>query len=113
MAIEFRLSHNAMTLDAANTDHKIIQSRLSSLFSEAMHVEVPSVDTDLFESGLLDSQKFVELLLQIEQNFNTHIDVEDFEIENFRCIEKIAALIFQQTNGNTVTQRSDAGASIG
>jgi methoxymalonate biosynthesis acyl carrier protein len=100
-----------MTLDAANTDHKIIQGRLSLLFSEAMQVEVPSVDTDLFESGLLDSQKFVELLLQIEQNFNTHIDVEDFEIENFRCIEKIAALILQQTNGN-VTQRSDAGASI-
>jgi acyl carrier protein len=99
-----------MTLDGANSDHKIIQTRLSSLFSEVMHVEVPSVDTDLFDTGLLDSQRFVELLLHIEQNFNTHIDVEDFEIENFRCIGKIAALILQRTNGSTVTQPSNAGA---
>ena len=79
-----------------NTDTRTVESRISTLFSEVMHVEVPSVKTDLFDTGILDSQKFVELLLHIEQNFQTQINLEDFEIENFRCIEKIAGLIVQR-----------------
>ena|ERR1700688_1747691 len=92
-----------------NTEHEIIRNRLSVLFSEVMHVEVPSADTDLFDTGILDSQRFVELLLQIEQNFKTHIDIQDFEIENFRCIEKIATLILQQGQ-KKVAQFSHASA---
>ena len=90
-------------------DQKRIQTRLSILFSEVLHVEVPSVDTDLFDTGILDSQRFVELLLFIEQNFDTHIDIQDFEIENFRCIEKIATLIRQRTQiGKQDTQFTKA-----
>jgi len=90
-------------------DQKRIQTRLSILFSEVLHVEVPSVDTDLFDTGILDSQRFVELLLFIEQNFDTHIDIQDFEIENFRCIEKIATLIRQRTQiGKQDTQFTQA-----
>jgi methoxymalonate biosynthesis acyl carrier protein len=84
-----------------DTDQKKIQTRLSLLFSEVLHVDVPSPDTDLFNTGILDSQRFVELLLFIEQNFETHIDVQDFEIENFRCIEKIATLILQRNHNGT------------
>jgi acyl carrier protein len=91
------------------TEHEIIRNRLSVLFSEVMHVKVPSADTDLFDTGILDSQRFVELLLQIEQNFKTHIDIQDFEIENFRCIEKIATLILQQSQ-KKVAQFSHASA---
>jgi len=92
----------------ANNEYEKIQNRLSALFSEVMHVEVPAADTDLFESGILDSQRFVELLLHIEQNFKTHIDIQDFEIENFRCIEKIATLILQRNGENRVAEFSHA-----
>jgi methoxymalonate biosynthesis acyl carrier protein len=92
----------------ANTENEKIQDRLSVLFSEVMHVDVPSADTDLFETGILDSQRFVELLLHIEQSFKTHIDIQDFEVENFRCIEKIAALILQRNNENRVAEFSHA-----
>ena len=94
-------------------DYQTVQTRLSVLFAEVMHVEVPSVDTDLFDTGILDSQRFVELLLHIEQNFNTRIDIEDFEIENFRCIEKIATLILQRNNGSSLAQLSNASTSSG
>jgi acyl carrier protein len=90
------MNREAMTFERANTDQRNIQSRLSTLFFEVMHVEVPSVETDLFDTGILDSQKFVELLLLIEQSFHTQINIEDFEIENFRCIGKIADLIWRQ-----------------
>jgi methoxymalonate biosynthesis acyl carrier protein len=99
-----------MEVDMA-TDSQNIQARLSALFAEVMHVEVPSVDTDLFDTGILDSQRFVELLLHIEQNFNTRIDIEDFEIENFRCIEKIAALILQRKEATSLAQLSNASTS--
>jgi len=38
-----------------------------ALFAESFHIEVPSSDTDLLESGLLDSFQFVELLAQLER----------------------------------------------
>jgi acyl carrier protein len=52
----------------------------------------------------------VELLLNIEQSFQTQIDIGDFEVENFRCIEKISNLILQQNGGNRAAQASPTGA---
>ncbi|MGA8492255.1 MAG: phosphopantetheine-binding protein, partial [Terriglobales bacterium] len=66
-----------------NADSKTIQTRLGSLFRDVMHLQVPSEDTDLFDTGVLDSQRFVELLLFLEQNFHVQIDLEHFEMENF------------------------------
>lgn len=78
-----------------NGEAQSIIAQLTKMFA-GMQVEVPSVETDLFDSGILDSQRLVELLFQIEQNFDTEIDIQDFEIENFRCLEKIANLIVQR-----------------
>ena len=93
-----------------NGDFEGTKARVSELFSR-MHVEVPSVETDLFDSGILDSQKLVELLFFIEQDFKTPIDIQDFEIENFRCIEKIAALLVQRKNKDSLPQLSKVGGS--
>lgn len=98
--------------DMVNGDYKSVERRLTTLFSEIMHVDVPSVETDLFDSGILDSQRFVELLLHLETHFNTQIDIDDFEIENFRCIEKIAALILQRQNDAGVAHSSKAGNPV-
>jgi acyl carrier protein len=94
--LEIALSN--VPADVVDRDYRSVQSRLTTFFSEVMHVEVPSVETDLFATGILDSQRFVELLLHIEKYFNTPIDIDDFEIENFRCIETIAALILHRQN---------------
>jgi acyl carrier protein len=100
-----------MIAETANADHRTVQARLSALFSEVMQVEVPSVETDLFDTGILDSQMFVELLLHIEQSFHMQINIEDFKMENFRCIGQIASLILQQKGGGGTAQASQAGAS--
>ena len=93
-----------------NGDFEGTKARVSELFSR-MHVAVPSVETDLFDSGILDSQRLVELLFFIEEDFKTPIDVQDFEIENFRCIEKIAALLIQSKNRESLPQLTKAGGS--
>jgi D-alanine--poly(phosphoribitol) ligase subunit 2 len=87
------------------SEYSRVIAELSALLEQKLHVQVPAQDADLFESGILDSQKFVELLLHIEQRFATQVTAEDFEIENFRCLDKIAALIMRhkdaaRTNGD-------------
>jgi D-alanine--poly(phosphoribitol) ligase subunit 2 len=85
-----------------------IQTEIARVLAENLDVEVPSIDADLFETGILDSQKFVELLLHIEQRFGTHVAIEDFEIENFRSIRRIAALIVNYKNDVKVAGATSA-----
>ncbi|MGA8150821.1 MAG: acyl carrier protein [Terriglobales bacterium] len=96
-----------------STNCETVQAKLAAVFSQELHIEVPSVDTDLFDSGILDSQRLVELLLHLEQRFNTRIEVEDLEIENFRCIEKIATFILRRQDDLKPAQLSRVGALSG
>ena len=84
----------------ADSDRERIQRELIELFAEKLNINVPSETTDLFESGILDSQKFVELLLHIEDHFKAPIGVEDFETENFQCVGNIASVILRHKNAS-------------
>jgi D-alanine--poly(phosphoribitol) ligase subunit 2 len=75
------------------TDANSIVERLDALFVECFHVEVPSPDIDLLESGVLDSLQFVELLLQLERRFGLRVKVEDINLDDLRTLERIARLV--------------------
>jgi acyl carrier protein len=96
------------SLVSAESEFQRIHTELLALFSEKLYVRIMSEDTDLFESGILDSQKFVELLLEIEKYFGTWIDAEDFEIDNFKCVKKIANLILRNKTALTSPNVSNA-----
>jgi len=66
---------------------------LGELFVESLHVEAPSPDTDLFESGTLDSLQLVELLLQLERRFGARIAIESIDLDQLRTLERIAELV--------------------
>lgn len=70
-----------------------ICDRVTKLFSEKMHLDIPSVDADLFASGALDSLAFVELLLHLEQEFGIRVPLEELELDYFRSISRIAEFI--------------------
>jgi len=70
-----------------------LQSRLLKFFLERVHIEVPSVNTDLFETGALDSLAFVDLLLYMEQEFGITVSLEEVEFDTFRSVEKIAEFL--------------------
>jgi len=74
----------------------LLQERIGKLILDGINVEVPSVDTDLFDTGVLDSLAFVELLLHLEREFGVQISIEELEIERFRSIERIAEFIASQ-----------------
>jgi acyl carrier protein len=44
----------------------------------------------LFETGILDSLRFVELLAVLEETFGVTVAVEELEIDNFRNLSRIA-----------------------
>jgi acyl carrier protein len=70
-----------------------IIERLRSLFVEVLHIEAPSAETDLFESGTLDSLQLVELLLQLERSFGVRVAIESIDLENLRTLGRIARLV--------------------
>jgi methoxymalonate biosynthesis acyl carrier protein len=73
-----------------------ILHRLGALFVESLHIDAPPPDTDLFESGTIDSLQLVELLLQIERRFGVQIAVESIDLDNLRTLERIAGLVTGQ-----------------
>jgi D-alanine--poly(phosphoribitol) ligase subunit 2 len=90
------------------TDTNAIIQRLSALFTETFHFAVPSADTDLFESGMLDSLQLVELLLQLERQFGFRVKIEDIELDDLRTLARLARLVARapEAGGQTAPRSS-------
>jgi acyl carrier protein len=70
-----------------------VHQKLTELFARKLNLDVPSVDTDLVATGLLDSLTLVELLAQLEETFGVSISAGDLELENFRSVANIAEFV--------------------
>ena len=70
-----------------------LEAQLSSLFIDKLNVRVPTPETDLIASGLLDSMQIVELVTQVEQQFGLRIDLERVDFDDLRSLAGIARLI--------------------
>ena len=66
---------------------------IESLFSEKLLTHVESADTDLFETGILDSMSLLELLLQLEQTMGVTVSIAELDMDDLRTIRKIAHLV--------------------
>ena len=55
------------------------------------------MDTDLVETGLLDSLALIELLAQLEETFGVSVSTDDLELENFRSIASITGFVARRT----------------
>jgi acyl carrier protein len=70
-----------------------LHERISRVFAEGLNVEIPSPDTDLFDTGVLDSLAFVQLLFLLEQEFGVTTSVDDLEVDNFKSVARIAEFV--------------------
>ena len=77
-------------------EHHGVHQKLTELFAKKLNLDVSSVDTDLVETGLLDSLTLVELLTQLEETFGVSVSTDDLELENFRSIASIAGFVDQR-----------------
>ncbi len=72
-----------------------VADRISDLIRDRLHIEVPSPDTDLFATGLIDSLGFVELLLGLQQDLGIEVDVDSMDMDDFSSIERITAFVIR------------------
>jgi acyl carrier protein len=68
-------------------------ARVAEIFRDRLNAEVPSVDSDLFESGTLDSLAFVNLLVYLEEAFKVKVSLDDLEVDDFRSISRVSKVI--------------------
>jgi acyl carrier protein len=70
---------------------------LQTLFRETLNIDVPSVDADLIESGLLDSLQIVQLLLHIESDLGYRIALDEIDLDDLRSVARLARVIMART----------------
>lgn len=60
--------------------------QIEQFLFDKINLEILSRNTDLIESGVLDSRTLAELLVHLERQFGIEISVDNLDIENFRTI---------------------------
>lgn len=50
-------------------------------------------DDDIFELGLVNSLRALEIVAHVEQTFDLEVDVDDLELDNFRTAARVAAFV--------------------
>jgi methoxymalonate biosynthesis acyl carrier protein len=91
-------------------DRSTVERRIAGWFLRSLNVEIPSPETDLFETGVLDSLAFVELVLHLEQEFGVTVALEHVEIDNFRSVERIATFLL---NGRGASRLAESVPAAG
>jgi acyl carrier protein len=76
-------------------DRTTVQNEIASILFRHLQVEMCSVHEDLIDTGLLDSLKIVELLLELEQHFEIRIPLDDLEIDSFRSLATITDFLLR------------------
>lgn len=70
-----------------------VVAQIIELIRDRLSIEVQAPDTDLVESGLLDSLALVMLITALEEAFACELPLDDFEIDRFRSVERIAEFL--------------------
>lgn len=76
-----------------------LEMRVQRILLERMQFEVHSVEEDLFDSGVVDSLSFVELLVHLEEEFGKRIELEDLDLDDFRTVARIARVLSPNGDG--------------
>jgi D-alanine--poly(phosphoribitol) ligase subunit 2 len=81
-------------------NQETVAKEVAGIFSQKLHIDVPSHNSELFESGILDSLQLVELLFQLEQQFGVRISLGENDVEDFSTIERITLMLTNNSNGS-------------
>lgn len=76
------------------------RTALRAFVADAFKGYQPADDEDIFETGHVDSLFAMELLTFVEGTFGVTIETEDLELDNFRTIERLSALVDRKTRGS-------------
>jgi len=69
-----------------------LEQRITGLVRHVLQVEV-AADTDLIAGGMIDSLAVVSLIAEIEVDLGIELPLDDFDVESFRTVERIATFV--------------------
>lgn len=67
--------------------------RVLRFIEEVVDLQIPDPETDLFETGILDSLTMVDLIAGLEEAYGIEISLEELEVDTFRTPASIAAFL--------------------
>jgi D-alanine--poly(phosphoribitol) ligase subunit 2 len=70
-----------------------LEERITGLIRGELDIDVPGPDVDLIEAGLLDSLAVISVITAIEADMGFELPLDDFDIDAFRSVERMAAFI--------------------
>jgi acyl carrier protein len=70
-----------------------IQTRIRSFLTRHFGDIALADDQDIFALGFVNSLFAMQLVLFVEKEFETKVEDEDLDIDNFRSLNAIAALV--------------------
>jgi acyl carrier protein len=82
-----------------DTDTGALEAQVITLMRDVLQVEVEGSGDDLLESGLLDSLAVVSLIGELELALGFELPLDDFDLENFRTVERIAGFLATAQRG--------------
>ena len=77
-----------------------LETRILGLLRNKLQVNVESMDTDLLDTGLLDSLGLVELIVLLESDFGVRVAMDDLDPEHFQSVNRIATLVRRMSAGS-------------
>ncbi|TNF22217.1 MAG: acyl carrier protein [Rhodobacteraceae bacterium] len=72
---------------------KAIKDQISEFMAQAFSGAVIAHDQDIFEAGFGNSMFAMQLVNFVEVTFGIEVDSDDLDIDNFRSIDRVAALV--------------------
>ncbi|MER5206203.1 acyl carrier protein [Streptomyces sp. NPDC002825] len=80
------------TVDSGEIAEQSVRAALTD-FLEVRTRNVWEPTTDLFETGAVSSLFAMELVVHVEQTFGVTVEGEDLNMENFRTVEAMVAMV--------------------
>jgi acyl carrier protein len=71
----------------------VLMGRVHGLLVDDLHLDCPTVDTDIVASGALDSFAMVELIVNVEEQFGVTVPVDQLDVNDLRSARRIADLL--------------------
>ncbi|SEH15633.1 phosphopantetheine-binding protein [Thermoleophilum album] len=91
---------------------RALEDHVIEVMKRALALEPPARDSDLFESGLIDSLGLVTLITELEQEFGFQLPLEQFDLDCFRTVTSIAAQIALHVEQRDEREEHDDAAAL-
>lgn len=73
-----------------------IKAKIKDYLRSAFRLDLQNDDADIFESGLVNSLFFIQLLVFIEKTFDLQLEEGDFDIRSLTSVNAISDLLLNK-----------------